>query len=282
MGSLTIKAYAKINLTLEILGVRQDGFHEIRTILQTIDLCDELEFIPSRNVTFYCNVPHLNGADNLAYRALCLLKNVYSVNEGIELRLQKRIPIGAGLGGGSADAAAVLRALNDIWGLSLSFEELTLMGSELGSDVPFFLTGGTAFALGKGEILETLRPIPKTWMLLINPESELEQKTATMYEHLRQRHFTTGEKVVLMVNSIASGDQISESLMRNTFEAIESEIFPDNRRIRQLIKDMGVDRVHLTGSGPSLFALISGKKEGEQIMRQLSIEGISAVLVSTI
>ena len=282
MDSLKVKAYAKINLSFEVLGVRQDGFHEIRTILQTIDLYDELEFTPSSNVTFYCNVPHLNGVDNLAYRALCLLKNAYSVDEGIGIHLRKYIPIGAGLGGGSTDAAAVLIALNEIWGLSLSGDELALMASRLGSDVPFFLTGGTAFASGRGEKIETLQPIPKTWVLVVNARSEIGNKTSTMYQYLQHKHFTDGENVDLMVKLIASGYHIPEALIRNTFEEIEHEVFPGNREIRQLFKSMGVDRVHLTGSGPSLFALISEKKEGEQIISQLSLKGIEAVLVSTI
>ncbi|MQF83058.1 4-(cytidine 5'-diphospho)-2-C-methyl-D-erythritol kinase, partial [SAR202 cluster bacterium AD-802-E10_MRT_200m] len=114
MDSLNVKAYAKINLTFEVLGARLDGFHEVRTILQTINLYDELEFFPSRNVSFYCNVGNLNTPENLAYRSIFLLRNSYSVDYGIGIRLWKHIPIKAGLGGGSADAAAVLRVLNDM------------------------------------------------------------------------------------------------------------------------------------------------------------------------
>ena len=157
---MEVLAFAKLNLTLEVLGRRGDGYHEVRTILQTVDLADQLEIRPYPSLRVECDDPALNGEANLAWRAAKALARSRSIQPRASIFIQKRIPVGMGLGGGSSDAAAALIALNQLWGLSLGAEELAQVAAELGSDVPFFLWGGTALAEGRGERVKPLPPLP--------------------------------------------------------------------------------------------------------------------------
>ena len=158
---MVIHCYAKINLTLEILGKRADGFHEVRTVMQTVGLADRLEVSAAADLSFTCSDPALATPDNLVYRAARLLQAEYAVRTGAALRLEKRIPVAAGLGGGSSDAAATIVALNRLWNLQLSLTEQRRLAARLGSDVPFILTGGTALATGRGERITPLPPLPQ-------------------------------------------------------------------------------------------------------------------------
>ena len=142
--TLTLKARAKVNLTLEVLGRREDGYHDIASIIQTIDLCDTLSLEPADSILFECDKPELQSQDNLALKAAYLLKASTGYDGGARITLLKGIPVSAGLGGGSSDAAATLTGLNTFWGLGLPLDELIPLAAQLGSDVPFFLHGGTA------------------------------------------------------------------------------------------------------------------------------------------
>ncbi len=156
--ALVLKAYAKINLTLEVLGRREDGYHDIVSILQTIDLHDTLTLEPAQDMALECDQSELEGPDNLVLKAAALLREATGCHQGARLKLQKGIPLAAGLGGGSSDAAAALLGLSRLWGLGLSAEKLMPLAAKLGSDVPFFLYGGTAMAQGRGEIVRPLPP----------------------------------------------------------------------------------------------------------------------------
>ena len=149
--SVTVEAPAKVNLTLEVLGKRHDGYHDIASVMQTISLFDTLTFTPADNVKVSSNVSVLNNKDNLVYRAAVLLKDEIGVSEGADIRLDKGIPLDAGLGGGSSDAAAALLGLDRLWGLGLLKTQLKDLAARLGSDVPFFLRGGSALVEGRGE-----------------------------------------------------------------------------------------------------------------------------------
>ena len=163
---MVIHCYAKINLTLEILGKRADGYHEVRTVMQTVGLADRLEVSAAADLSFTCSDPALATPDNLVYRAARLLQADYGARAGAALRLEKRIPVAAGMGGGSSDAAATIVALNRLWNLQLSPTEQRRLAAALGSDVPFFLTGGTALATGRGERITPLPPLPQYWIAL--------------------------------------------------------------------------------------------------------------------
>ena len=190
---LTVKAHAKVNLTLEVLGKRADGYHQIVSVMQTIDLSDELTFATSDRITLRCDVPSLETDANLVIRAATLLKERTGYPGGVDIHLKKNIPVASGLGGGSSDAAATLKALSHLWGLDLGLEELLPLAASIGSDVPFFLPGGTAIAEGRGEVIHELPPIPKVHLVLLALPVEMPNKTATMYGRLTAEHFTKGE-----------------------------------------------------------------------------------------
>ena len=177
------RAPAKINLALEILGRRPDGFHEIASVIQAVGLYDELRVAPAETLRFTCDRSALASADNLVVRAARALQNATGCRRGTELRLYKGIPVAAGLGGGSSDAAAALVLLNRHWHLGLTLGELSRIGATLGSDIPFFLTGPTAVVSGRGERVELLPPPPLGWVVLVRPRQPL--STAVVYGALR-------------------------------------------------------------------------------------------------
>ena len=165
-----LRAYAKINLTLEVLGRRNDGYHEVVTILQNVGLYDVLHIEPAPSMYLTCSADRLEGEDNLVWRAAARLRAVASVGDGARIHLEKHIPAAMGLGGGSSDAAAALVGLSTIWDLSLSARQVASIAAELGSDVPFFLVGGTAKAEGRGEQVSPIPAIPQRWVLLLCPD----------------------------------------------------------------------------------------------------------------
>ena len=187
---MVFHCYAKINLTLEILGKRADGYHEVRTVMQTVGLADRLEVTAAAELSFSCSDPALATPDNLVYRAARLLQAEYAVRTGAALRLEKRIPVAAGLGGGSSDAAATIVALNRLWNLQQSLTEQRRLAARLGSDVPFFLTGGTALATGRGERITPLPPLPQYWVVLVLLPRVL--STAAVYQAVTPADYTSG------------------------------------------------------------------------------------------
>ena len=211
-------APAKINLTLEILKKRNDGYHEINTIMQTIDICDILTFwenewlkiipeyknLPSRDsLPFYDGHNYLNN--NLVYKTALLLQKETGFKGGAAIQLNKTIPSSAGLGGGSSDAAAALRGLNRLWKLKLSNMELAEIGAKIGSDVPFFIYGGTCLATGRGEIIERLKPINEMWVAIVLLPISLEEKTKMLYSFITPQNFTEGIYTRNLIELIKSG-----------------------------------------------------------------------------
>src|SRR4030042_3844503 len=190
---ISLQAYAKINLTLEVLSKRPDGYHEIASVLQAISLADTLTFEPAETLDLNCNVPELQTGDNLVLKAARLLKEISGYKKGARINLTKRIPLAAGLGSGSTDAAATLLGLNKLWGLNLAHNKLLELAAKLGSDVPFFLYGGTALAQGRGEKLTALPAATELWMILLKPAIEpVSNKTAQLYSRLNPSHFPSG------------------------------------------------------------------------------------------
>ena len=236
---LTARAYAKVNLTLEALSRRDDGFHEIASVVQTIDLSDELRFALSDQLTLRCNWPSLETPDNLALRAAAFLKEHAGYSGGSEIHLDKSIPMAAGLGGGSSDAAATLKALNKLWGLGLSHDDLLPLAAALGSDVPFFLTGGTAMMEGRGEVVRPLSPMPETHMALLVPPDDVPTKTATLYRSLEPFHYTDGSASARLAVCMDSGEQLDGKLLFNVFEAVASQVFPSLEAHRRAMLEAG-------------------------------------------
>jgi 4-diphosphocytidyl-2-C-methyl-D-erythritol kinase len=281
--SLTLKAYAKINLTLEVLAKRPDGYHDISTILQAVSLADNLTFAQSKTLDFRCNVPILQTPDNLVLKAARLLQGTADSDKGATIHLTKSIPIAAGLGSGATDAAATLLGLNQLWQLNFSLDRLTELAAKLGSDVAFFLFGGTALAQGRGEQITPLPPVPHLWLVLLQPAIEpVPSKTAQLYSQLNPSHFTPGQFTEKLVAHLNHGGKVEDSFLFNAFERVAFNFFPGLSEYRSSLLKAGARSVHLAGSGPALFTLVPDKARGEAILKRLENEGQKAYLVHTV
>ena len=279
---LTVKAYAKINLTLEVLGKRSDGYHEVASVMQTIDLDDELQFATSEKLILRCNWPSLETPDNLVLRAANLLKERTGCDRGAEIHLEKAIPLAAGLGGGSSDAAATLVALNRMWELDLDFRELYGMAASLGSDVPFFLLGGTALAQGRGEEVQSLPPLTSGHFVFLVPQVEIPQKTATLYGQLTPEHYTGGEVSQRLREHIDEGLWPDGSLTFNTFEAVAFSLYPVLEQYRRALLEAGAPWVRLTGTGPGMYTFVASRGGAEAISQGLRSAGYEPILAASV
>ena len=281
MASVKVRAYAKVNLALEVLGRRSDGYHEVRTVLQTIDLCDDLEFVPAEGVSVECEGLDVQPEEELSYRAALLLQQASSTRQGTAIRLRKGIPVAAGLGGGSADAAATLQALHRLWHADLSLEALHGLAAQLGADVPFFLGGGTALATGRGDVITALPPLPETWLVLLPVSAALPSKTAALYARLRPEHYGNGDSVDALADALRAGTPVREESMVNTFEHVADDVYPGHAERRQALAAAVGGSAHLSGAGPSLFALVAGRAQGERACARLRADGLEPRLVRT-
>ena len=280
-AAISVKAPAKINLTLEVLRKRPDGYHEVATILQTIDLWDHITFAEAAGISLECNLKRLEVPDNLAVQAAHLLAPETGSKRGVAIHLEKHIPEAAGLGGGSSDAAATLLALNHLWGRNLSHEKLAQLAAKLGSDVPFFLTGGTALATGRGEQVQSLPPLRQTWLVLLTPSIELPHKTATLYGLLQPHDWADGSVTQRAADALRRGERIASHQMVDTFERVAHLAFPGLERIAQTMRDVCGD-AHLVGAGPSLFSIVPDQVRGEQAVKALKARGMQAWCVTTV
>ena len=280
---MEIKAYAKINLTLEVLGRRPDGYHEVRTVLQTIDLADTLWITPSRELEVCCDAPGLGGEDNLVWRAAEELRRATGCRKGARVYLEKHIPIGAGLGGGSSDAACALKALLQHWRLELDSESVRSIAASVGSDVPFFLHGGTALGEGRGDEVVRLSSLPETWMVLFCPPSVSPNpagKTAHLYSMLTPEHYTDGGYTQRFVDSARHGDRWQEKLF-NVFEPLAAATFDGYRDAGKRLLEAGAGRVNLSGTGPAFYSFTSDKEAAHRLMDSLQETGSKAYALRT-
>ena len=280
---ITLKAPAKINLTLEVLRKRPDGYHEIRSVLQAIDLSDTLQIEPGKGVSFQCNMQGWSAKNSLLSKAAALLQKVSRCKQGAAIALEKRIPLLSGLGGDSSAAAALLKGLNEFWGLHLSDEKLVELAARLGSDVAFFIKGGTALAAGRGEIISPLPPLQKLWVLLIFPDIKVGPgKTAKMYAALKPEHFTDGSKTDRLTAAIKEGKILDTSLLFNVFKDIGFHVYSGLlTSIVRLIK-AGVCDVYLAGSGPTLFAMFQDGVKAADFYRRCQDQGMKVYLAETL
>ncbi len=259
---LHLLAPAKVNWTLEVLGRREDGYHEVATILQTLDVGDRVALSPSDEVRLRVSGRSGDLAEepperNLAFRAaMALRQEVGGKAPGALIELEKVVPAAAGLGGGSSDAAAVLRGLNVLWGLGRSLEELSVVGSRLGADVPFFLYGGTAQASGRGNDVAPLPDAQSRRLLVVVPPVSLSGKTAEMYRRLTPQHYTGGERTRRLAGKLAAGGSLSDDDVFNVFEGVLADAVPEAAAALERCREAGLDRPHLAGSGPALFFLL--------------------------
>ncbi len=269
---VTELAKAKINLTLDVLEKRPDGFHEVEMIMQTIDLTDQMIF-SSRDdtqITIECDVSYVPTDErNLAYKAAALLQRKFSVDQGVNIVLHKKIPVSAGLAGGSSNAAATLRGLNQLWGLHLSTETLMELAAEIGSDVPFcVLGGGTAIARGRGEKIEPIQKAPPMTILLAKPQ--LSVSTAVIYQNFSPEQVKRRPDTQMMVQAIREQDprKICDGL-GNVLETVTLGIHPEVDKLKEQMKNFGADGVLMSGSGPTVFGIVLKEKRAGSIFNAL-------------
>lgn len=281
MPQWTQRAYAKINLTLDVLGKRADGYHEVSMIMQSISLFDTVSFSERKTgVSLTCNLPGLPGDNsNLAYRAAELLRRECGAHQGVHIDLVKRIPLAAGLAGGSSDAAAVLRGLNQLWRLRLSNDDLERLAAELGSDVPFCLWGGTVQATGRGEKLEPLADFAGIGVVLAHPPIHV--STAWVYGQFQTALASGSCYNEGMRQAVAAQDFLAVSTnLYNALETVTVPAYPQIAAIKQTLSAAGASGVLMSGSGPTVFALTPDCSSAEKMTAQLSLGPDVAVLIA--
>lgn len=264
------KAPAKINLSLDILGKRADGFHEVEMVMTTIDLADRLAFtkLPVNKIVIETSsqiVP--TDSKNLAYQAAALLRQKFGITDGVKISIEKKIPVAAGLAGGSADAAATLRGLNRLFHLGLSLEELAQLGASLGSDIPFCVYGGTALATGRGEIIQEIPNPPNCWVVLAKPH--LPVSTATVYKHVKLNRLVHPPTAQMLEGIQQENLDIIFSSLGNVLEASTFELYPEVKRLKEKVIQFGSAATLMSGSGPTVFTLLKNEKKAIRIYNSL-------------
>lgn len=262
MDYLRKKAYGKLNLSLDIVGKRNDGYHLVRMIMQTVSLYDVLEFTKTREpgIILTTNRSDLPvNEDNLVWRAAALLMKQYSIQGGVRIHLEKHIPVAAGMAGGSADCAATLSGINTLFSLGLSMDELMKRGTSLGADVPYCLLGGTALSEGIGEILTPLPDVPPCKILLVKPDIDI--STKWVYTTLEWQNLTFHPDVDGMISNLHSGNlgEISK-LLSNVLETVTIPAYPVIKSIKETLLELGADNALMSGSGPTVFGLFPNEK----------------------
>jgi len=280
---ITVLAPAKVNLTLEVLTERPDGFHEVRSIIQTINLCDKLHFQSGKKMVIKCDDSGWLPKESLVPKAASLLKKKSGYPFGATIELSRKIPLLSGLAGDSSDAAAVLYGLNKLWELAFPLGELAQLASQLGSDVPFFLSGGTALLQGRGELVIPLPPFPHMWVVLLMPDVPRPGgKTGRLYASLKANHYTDGQVTEELVASLTKGGDVSLTGLFNVFDEVACDSFDGLGDYREKFFKAGADNVRLAGSGPALFTMIKDKAQAEKIYGSLKEQGLEAYLAETL
>lgn len=265
------RAPAKINLTLDVVGKRDDGYHEVEMIMTMIDLADRIYFenLESDKIILESNsgiVP--NDERNLIYKSASLIKSKYNIKKGVNIYLEKNIPVAAGLAGGSSDAAATLRGLNRLWQLGLNERQLMDLGEQIGSDVPFCVVGGTALVTGRGEKVKKITSVPSGWVILA--KLPMGVSTAGIYGALNWQEISEHPKTDLIINAIEEQDfkSITE-LLSNVLEDVTFSLYPEVKQLHKQMKSFGADGVLMSGSGPTVYALVNKESRMKRINNAL-------------
>ncbi len=280
-----VQSYAKINITLDVRGRRPDGYHELATIMQTIDLYDTLclSKTDDNRVHIACTRPELNTEDNLAVRAAEAVRRSLSLTQGVMIELHKRVPMAAGLGGGSSNAAAVLLALQHWWQLQLSPSDMLTLAASLGSDVPFFLQGGLALCEGRGERITQLTPYwPASlrWLLLVKPAIGV--STAAVFRALSPDDYTDGSYSQAACAALHTRSEILPEYLHNALERGVLVHYPEVAQAREAMLQAGAPLVRLSGSGPTLFAPFPTLAQATHAQQQLQVQGYEVYLTRAI
>ena len=269
---LKIRSFAKINLALSVLGRRLDGYHDIQTIFQTVDLSDELEFSDSAQLDLHCeDFPDIRPEENLVWRAATLLSSAVDKKSGAAVTLKKRIPAGAGLGGGSGDAAATLLGLRRFWNLKVPDSDLLSLAEKLGSDVPFFLSGGTALGTGRGEKINPLPDSPRRHLVIIFPGIHV--STAEAYRSLNLGLTSSEEdhRIQHFIGQVQAGRSYLTGIF-NDFEASVLTAYPPVMEAKRFLEQRGATATLLSGSGSSVFGFFSSEESAFAASRNVPRE----------
>lgn len=278
--TITLTAPAKINLFLEVLGKRPDGYHELETVMQAVDLVDTLTLeVTDQGIELTCTEPDIPcDENNLAWKAVRVFQKETGIKGGARIHLVKRIPIAAGLGGGSSDAAAVLKGLNTLWNTQLSGTRLMDMAAQLGSDVPFFIKGGTALCKGRGEIVTPLEVRRRFSYVILYPDIKI--STASVYKNLKI-DLTIKRKDVNFILDVLSSDNVNalNISLFNRLEEAALELYPELRRYKSLLESYLSDGVLLSGSGSAIYGHCENQREAKNVKEQLDKLGIEKAFV---
>ncbi len=281
MNKLVINSYAKLNLYLKVLGKRKDGYHNLETIFERISLCDKITLntrsdTKIRIISSCLDIP--KDKSNLAYKSAKLLQDSFNLNKGVDIKIIKRIPVGSGMGGGSSNAASVLTGLNKLWGLNLSQQKLAVYARKLGADVPFFIYN-TPFAKGtqRGDKIKPLGGHSKVkfWHILVVPRIKV--PTPLIYKKCDELNINAIEALTIpkfnvkVLSSIIAYKDLSliNKMLFNSLEQITVKLYPEIRRIKEKLIELGLKSTLMSGSGPTVFSFIYSGKEGVSLFRQL-------------
>lgn len=270
-NTVTLKALAKINLGLDVLGRRENGYHDVRMVMQTIYLYDNVTLSKTEEtgIQLECNLFYLpSDHTNIAYKAAKLLMDEFDIKEGVRIVLDKHIPVAAGLAGGSANAAAVLVGMNRLFSLGLSQQELMERGVSLGADVPYCVMRGTVLAEGIGEVLTPLPPLPKCYVLIAKPGISV--STKTVYEKLDSQEITEHPDIDGILEGLDNQDiyKVATS-MGNVLETVTIGDYPIIEEIKDIMKEKGALNSMMSGSGPTVFGIFDDKSKARQAQERI-------------
>jgi 4-diphosphocytidyl-2-C-methyl-D-erythritol kinase len=273
MNTIQMKAFGKVNLGLDVIRRREDGYHEVRMIMQTVQLYDKIavELAKKPGINLETNLSFLPvNSNNIAYKAAQMLVDEFDIPEGLNIRIEKHIPVAAGMAGGSTDGAAVLCGINRLCGLGLTKRQLMERGVRLGADVPYCIMRGTVLAEGIGEVLTPMPPMPDCYILIAKPPISV--STKYVYEHLRLDRVEQHPDIDGMIDALKAGSlEGIAGRMENVLETVTLLKHPEISQIKQVMRSEGALNAMMSGSGPTVFGIFDDKEKGERardILRQ--------------
>ena len=279
---ISLKAHAKVNLFLEILGKRDDGYHEIETIMQEVSLADNLQFEEiQEGIKLKCNNKNIPiNQDNLVCKAANLILKECGIKKGVLINLEKNIPVGAGLGGGSSDAAATLKALNSLWKVGLNDRDLIEFAAKLGSDIPFFINGKTSLCSGRGEVISPVKVRDRMDYLILFPHVHI--STETIYKNLKIDLTKKRKDVSFFLDALKYSEVASISkLLFNRLEEVIFATYPDLLLVKRSLESFGFCGLSISGSGSAFFGLCKDRHQAEVIKSKVESSGMGNVFVVT-
>ena len=275
MNSISIKAYGKINLSLDVVGKRPDGYHNVAMIMQTVDICDTLTMSirDDEKINITTDLEGLTcGEDNLVYKAIAMLREEFGITKGVDVHLEKKIPMAAGMAGGSADCAAAFKGMNALFDLGLDDKALMERGVKLGADVPYCVVGGTALCEGIGEVITPLKPLTKGHLVVVTPDVNV--STPWVYKNLVLNDETIHPDTELMLKAVEDGD--IKLLAENMYNVLETVTKPAHEVIGDLEKimmDGGALGSIMSGSGPTVFGIFDDESKAEVVCAKIKSDG---------